>query len=80
MQADHPLLILRHGGVMTLINNDAPWNRMSFAYMDALEAAVKSAAHDPTVRVLIFTADGNANFSVGMDLKQVMREGAARGG
>lgn len=80
MPANNPLLIVRQGGVMSLIINDAPWNRMSFAYMDALEIAVEEAATDPSVRVLVLTADGNANFSVGMDLKQVMREGEARGG
>ena len=74
------LLIERQGGVMSLIINDAPWNRMSFAYMDALEQAIADAANDPTVRVLVFTAEGEANFSVGMDLNQMMREGPARGG
>jgi len=80
MPTDNPLLIVRHGGVMSLIINDAPWNRMSFDYMDALEVAVEKAAADPAVRVLVFTADGNSNFSVGMHLKQVMRAGEARGG
>jgi len=80
MPAENPLLIVREGAVMSLIINDAPWNRLSFAYMDALEAAVREAATDPTVRVLVFTAEGDANFSVGMDLKQATREGEARGG
>lgn len=75
-----PLLATRHDGVMTLAIDDAPWNRMSFAFMDALEAAVEEAATDPSVRVLLFTAAGEANFSVGMDLKQMLREGEARGG
>lgn len=80
MPTDSPLLIEHHGSVMSLVNNDAPWNRMSFAYMDALEQAVEEAATDPSVRVLLFTADGDANFSVGMDLKQIVSEGEARGG
>ena len=80
MQVESPLIIKRDGGVLSLVINDAPWNRMSFAYMDALEAALEDAAADPTVRALVFTAAAEANFSVGMDLKQVMREGAARGG
>ncbi len=74
------LLTTLDAGVLTLCLNDAPWNRMSFAYMDALEAAVDAAARDPAVRVLLFTATGEANFSVGMDLKQVLHEGATRGG
>jgi enoyl-CoA hydratase len=80
MSAERPLLTERHGKVLSFIINDAPWNRMSFACMDALEAALEEAAIDPAVRALLFTAAGEANFSVGMDLKQVLREGAARGG
>jgi len=80
MSDNPPLLITRHGGVMCLSVNDAPWNRMSFAYMDALEAAIEAAAADPTVRALLFTGAGEANFSVGMDLKQMLLEGEARGG
>ena len=75
-----PLTTVLNAGVLTLSINDAPWNRMGFAYMDALEAALEQAATDPAVRVLLFTAEGEDNFSVGMDLKQVLREGAARGG
>lgn len=58
-------------GVLTLANTDAPWNRMGQNYMDALEEAVAKAAVDPAVRALVFTSDGNQNFSVGMDLHQV---------
>lgn len=75
-----PLRVEHDNGVMVLTNTDAPWNRMTFAYMDALEKAVLEAANDPGVRVLVFTADGKDNFSVGMDLKQLVREGDARGG
>ena len=75
-----PLLIERDGGVLTLTNNDAPMNRMTFEYMDAVERAVNDAANDPEVRVLVFTASGDQNFSVGMDLKQLFIGAAARGG
>jgi enoyl-CoA hydratase len=78
--SDEALLIERDEGILTLTLNDAPMNRMSFEYMDALEAAVQEAAEDPAVRVLIFTAAGDRNFSVGMDLKQLVRGGAERGG
>ena len=53
---------------------------MNFAYMDGLERAVADAAADPQVRALIFTADGRDNFSVGMDLKQLVNEAESRGG
>ncbi len=80
MTAKPALRIECNNGVMVLTNTDAPWNRMSFAYMDALEQAVIDAATDASVRALIFTADGQENFSVGMDLKQLVLEGESRGG
>ena len=80
MANSNPLLIECEGGVLTLINNDPPINRMSFEYMDALEAAVQAASSDPDVRVLVFTAAGEKDFSVGMDLKQLQSGSAARGG
>jgi enoyl-CoA hydratase/carnithine racemase len=66
-----PLHVSLEAGVLTLSNTDMPWNRMSLDYMDAVEQAVRQAASDPQVRVLVFTAQGDANFSVGMDLKQM---------
>jgi len=74
------LLVERNGGVLTLTNNDAPRNRMSFEYMDALEVAVRDAAADPSVRALVLTAAGDEHFSVGMDLKQLMSGADERGG
>jgi enoyl-CoA hydratase/carnithine racemase len=74
------LLVDLEAGVLTLGNNDAPINRMSFEYMDALEAAVEDAARNPEVRVLVLTSAGDQNFSVGMDLKQLGAGAAARGG
>jgi enoyl-CoA hydratase len=80
MASSDALLIERDGGVLTLTNNDAPINRMTFEYMDALEEAVNDAANDPAVRVLVFTAAGEKNFSVGMDLKALATGAGARGG
>jgi enoyl-CoA hydratase/carnithine racemase len=80
MSETSPLLIERDAGVLTLSINDAPINRMSFDYMDALEDAVSDAAKDPDVRVLVFTGEGDQNFSVGMDLKQLAAGAGARGG
>jgi enoyl-CoA hydratase len=75
-----PLLIEQDGGVLTLTNNDAPLNRMSFEYMDALESAIADAATDTSVRVIVITAAGEENFSVGMNLKQLMTGANERGG
>ena len=66
-----PLLVERDGGVATLVINDEPMNRMSLEYMDELEARIPELAEDPSVRAVVFTGAGEANFSVGMDLKQL---------
>ena len=70
----------RDNGVMTIVNDDPPINRMTLDYMDGVEEAVAQAAEDPSVRVLVFTADGPDNFSVGMDLKELMGGVEDRGG
>jgi len=66
-----PLLVQQDGPVLTLTNNDAPRNRMSLAFMDALEKEVARAAADKSVRAVVLTAAGEEHFSVGMDLKQL---------
>lgn len=80
MKTSDALLTERRNGVLILSNNDAPWNRMGFAYMDALEAAVDAATTDPEVRALVITSEGEANFSVGMDLEELLNGTEARGG
>jgi enoyl-CoA hydratase/carnithine racemase len=74
------LLIENDNGVLTLTNNDAPLNRMSFEYMDELESAIARAAEDTNVRVIVITGSGDVNFSVGMNLKQLMTGADDRGG
>jgi enoyl-CoA hydratase/carnithine racemase len=74
-----PLLVERHGAVETFVINDAPRNRMSLEFMDALEAQVASVARDPGVRAIVVRGAGEENFSVGMDLKQ-LPQGIARMG
>lgn len=80
MSDNEALLIERDGGILTLSINDAPINRMTLAYMDRLEEVVQEAAVDRSVRVLVFTAAGTENFSVGMDLKQLQTSARERGG
>ena len=77
--SDGPLLIERDGAVETLAINDAPRNRMSLEFMDALEAEVERLADDAAVRAVVIRGAGEENFSVGMDLKQ-LPEGIARMG
>ena len=51
---------------------DAPHNRMSLAFMDALEERVATIAADTSVRAVVMTAAGDQNFSVGMNLKELV--------
>ena len=74
-----PLLVEQTGAVVTLINNDAPRNRMGLDYMDALEKEVARVAADPSIRAVVITAAGEEHFSVGMNLKQ-LPEGIQRMG
>lgn len=74
-----PLRIERDGAVETLSINDAPRNRMSLDFMDALEAEIERVATDASVRAIVLRGAGDENFSVGMDLKQ-LPEGVARKG
>jgi enoyl-CoA hydratase len=75
-----PVKVEKEDGVLTITNEDAPINRMTLEYMDEVERIVAEAADDRDVRVLVFTADGDENFSVGMDLKQLMAGVDDRGG
>jgi len=68
-----PVLVERRGAVTILSINDAPYNRMSLAFMDALEALVGSLQHDDSVRAVVITGNGDQHFSVGMDLKELPR-------
>ena len=78
--ADAPaLLVERDGPVATLVNDDAPRNRMTLAYMDQLEEQVSELANDASVRAVVFAGAGDEHFSVGMDLKQ-LPEGVKRFG
>lgn len=78
--ASGALRVERQGHVAILENDAAPWNRMTFEYMDQLEVAIDQLATDPEVRAVVITAAGDQNFSVGMDLKQLMASAAERGG
>lgn len=74
-----PIIATTDGPIKILSINDAPINRMSLEFMDALEDEVSSIADDPRIRAVVLTAEGDSNFSVGMDLKQ-LPEGVERMG
>lgn len=68
---DKCLVYERRGAVAIIAIDDAPHNRMSLAFMDALEPLVATIAADAAIRAVVITAAGDRNFSVGMDLKEL---------
>ncbi len=69
--SDTCLAYQRHGAVAIITIDDAPLNRMSLAFMDELETHVAMIASETAIRAVVITADGDRNFSVGMDLKEL---------
>ena len=67
-----PLIAQQDGAVLVLSINNPPMNPMTFEFMDAFERHVLAAAADSSIRAIVVTAVGDENFSVGMDLKQMM--------
>lgn len=66
-----PFLFTREGGLAIISINDAPWNKMTRAFMDELEVLVPKLKEDRSVRTVLFTAEGEENFSAGMNLKEL---------
>ncbi|MFN8033919.1 MAG: enoyl-CoA hydratase/isomerase family protein [Mycobacterium sp.] len=62
----------RRGAVAVVTIDDAPYNRMTFAFMNTLEGLVADIAADEQIRSVIITAAGDDNFSVGMNLKELL--------
>ena len=75
-----PLTLRREGAVAIVAINDAPYNRMSIAFIDEFEQVVDELAADDGVRAVLLTAEGLDNFSVGMNLKQLPEGIATKGG
>jgi enoyl-CoA hydratase/carnithine racemase len=74
-----PLLVTIDDAVAIISVNDAPHNRMTLDFVDELESLVSDIAKDDGIRAVVLTAEGLANFSVGMNLKQ-LPEGIQRAG
>lgn len=77
---DKPLLCETRDAVRIVAINDAPWNRMSLAFMDELERLVEETAGDDAIRAVVITGAGDENFSVGMNLKELPNGIAIKGG
>ena len=74
------LTIERDGPVAIIINNDGPWNRMTLSFIDELEEVIPMLGDDQSVRAIVIRGTGDANFSVGMNLKQFSEGAKAKGG
>lgn len=64
------LIEARNGRVVTIINNDAPYNRMSLDFIDELEVVIDQLSKDDSVGAIILRGAGDDHFSVGLHLKQ----------
>ena len=76
--AKKTLLLTQEGAVAILSINKPPMNTMSLEFFDKLEKLVPKLATDRSVRAIVITAEGEENFSVGMDLKQFAQVGNKR--
>ena len=74
-----PYLFSVKKNVATFSINDAPYNLMPVDYIDRLEEQLPDVLADPAIRAMVFTAEGQANFSAGMNLRQIP-EGIKRAG
>ena len=74
------LRVERRGHVAIIENDAAPWNRMTFEFMDELETAIADLGSDERIRAIVISAAGDQHFSVGMDLKQLVSSASERGG
>jgi len=74
-----PIIVHQEDAVTVLSINDAPYNRMSLDFMDHLEELIQEISDTPSTRAVVLTAEGEDNFSVGMNLKQ-FAEGVERKG
>ena len=67
------LLFTQKDAVAIVSINKPPMNQMSLEFFDELEKLVPKLSKDASVRAIVITAEGEDNFSVGMDLKQMAR-------
>ncbi|MEM7410460.1 MAG: enoyl-CoA hydratase/isomerase family protein [Myxococcota bacterium] len=65
-----PISIEREGRIAIITNEDAPRNRMTIEFMDALEKAQHELEKDTSVGAVVIRGAGEEHFSVGMNLKQ----------
>jgi enoyl-CoA hydratase len=62
----------RRDAIAIVTIDDEPYNRMTLAFMDALELLVGEIAAEDGIRAIVITGAGDQNFSVGMNLKELV--------
>jgi enoyl-CoA hydratase len=70
----------RDSGIAIISTNDDPLNRITLDYVDTLDKLVDEISDDNDIRAFVITAEGTANFSVGMNLKELLPGIEAAGG
>jgi len=73
------LVVERDGRVATIINNDAPRNRMTLEFIDQLETTIPEIEKDKSIGAVVIRGAGEEHFSVGMNLKQFSEGAKAKG-
>jgi enoyl-CoA hydratase/carnithine racemase len=69
-----PFLVTQEKGLTIISINRAPWNMMGLDFMDELEVLLPKLKADNSVRAVLFTGEGDDNFSAGMNLKQLVNK------
>jgi enoyl-CoA hydratase len=70
-----PFIFTQKDAVAIVSINRPPMNMMSLEFFDELELLVPKLLKDRSVSAIVITAEGEDNFSVGMDLKQMASRG-----
>ena len=65
------IIVERKNRVAIIINNDAPYNRMTLEFIDELEGIIHQLEEDESIGAVIIRGAGDDHFSVGMNLKQI---------
>ena len=78
----HPPLVYekRNTGIAIISTNDDPLNRMTLDYVETLDRLIDEIGSDDDIRAFVITAEGTTNFSVGMNLKELLPGIEAAGG
>jgi enoyl-CoA hydratase len=72
-----PLLVDRRNAVVIVSIHDAPYNRMSLAFMDELEKTVAALERDDSVRAVVLTGAAGRPRTARRRRKACLRERAA---